>query len=733
MNDHPVLNSLNDAQIQAVTTTEGFVRVIAGAGTGKTRALTHRFAYLVQDIGIDPQNILCVTFTNKAAFEMRKRIKKIIGQQFTGNVCTFHGFCVGLLRKYIQKVQYPENFIIADDADIRTMLNVIYDENGISMKQCKFDEAQNLIHNFKNGNFYLPIHAKHDPIFQNCHFYYDLLFHIPADALKSLYQRSKSVKDNIIFGFLYLQRTRFALDFNDIIEFALYILETQPEIADEYQKLFEYIMVDEFQDIDKKQYRLMTILCGYHKNLFVVGDPDQTIYSWRGANIHFLIDFDKAYPNTQTIILAQNYRSSPQILGVANSLIAHNTHRIPKNLIPTRPPLANVIAHCAQHQSLEAEWIALIIQKVMKKFQYSYADFTILVRAYHLTATLEKALLQHHIPYQVQSNYPFFGRKEIKDLLSYLRMIVCQDDASFERTINIPTRGIGRQRMDFLHQAAQEAHQTLYQTLKCSLQSPLIQSSKATDYIALIDALSATYHTMPLHEILAEILEKSGYEEMIRDSGDQEKLNDIAELKNYLYDFQTSAGEDADLEHFLTHVALYSRQDPTPNADKVKIMTVHAAKGLEFPAVFVYGLNEGIFPSKNCLSPEEIEEERRLAFVAYTRAQNFLFLTASESAASSAKLYLSRFIWEIDSNQFVFFPTQPDEQIAEAKQFVASIPLSNPSSSSAFVPGDFVLHPIFGKGLILECHPQRGTYAIKFEQFETPRTISSKAKLTPAT
>ena len=334
---------LNAAQLEAVTATEGFIRVIAGAGSGKTRALTHRFAYLVNDLGILPGNILCVTFTNKAANEMRQRIHNLTGDNDTGYINTFHGFCVSVLQEDISAVQYPKRFLVLDNSDIDSMLRIIYDERGLTLRDMTFSAARDMIEIQK--------------LFKKPDYYLDLIKMSP-EALQEKYRMAAATQDIIFYGYLCQQKKCFGLDYNDLIKFTLYVFQENPEIRLKWQQRLEYIMIDEFQDIDQLQYDLMEVLCGYHKNLFIVGDPDQTIYTWRGANVRYLLDFDKHHPGTRTILMMENYRSTPQIIAAANSLISRNETRIKKDLIPTLPDGGSVLCHHGKTADAEAEWIA---------------------------------------------------------------------------------------------------------------------------------------------------------------------------------------------------------------------------------------------------------------------------------------------------------------------------------------------------------------------------------------
>ena len=584
-----LLCQLNQEQLEAVTSTEGFIRVIAGAGSGKTRALSHRFAFLVNEIGILPGNILCVTFTNKAANEMRHRIHNLIADNDTGYINTFHGFCVSILQEDSHAVQYPKNFLVLDNQDIDSMLKIIYEERGLTLRHKTFSKARDMIEMYKLERY--------------PNYYLDLIT-MSLDTLRQKYLGATDVNDIIFYGYLYQEKKCFGLDYNDLLKFSLYIFEKNKEIRLKWQKRLEYIMIDEFQDIDKIQYQLMKVLCGYHKNLFIVGDPDQTIYSWRGADINYLLNFDKAFPDVKTIMMNENYRSTPQILSVCNSLIDKNKNRMKKDLLPMCHSKNSVLYYHGDTSEEESDWIADQIIKLHKK-DISYKDITILYRAHYVTRTLEETLLKKKIPYSIYSGIQFFERMEVKDALSYLRMITYKDDLSFLRIVNVPKRNIGKKRMEFLQAYVNAHHCSFYEALKECVEDPIFKGTDAKDFISLIDAFSVTYEQRTISEVLSDILDRSGYEEMLRTTGNQERLDNLAELKQAVYDYEISCGEEALLPDYLDHIALFTNSDVTDDSDKVKLMTVHAAKGLEFPHVFLCALNEGIFPSKKTSTIEE--------------------------------------------------------------------------------------------------------------------------------
>ncbi len=711
-----LMQKLNTAQREAVSTTEGFVRVIAGAGSGKTRALSCRFAFLVNELGILPGNILCVTFTNKAANEMRQRIHNLTGDNDTGYVNTFHGFCVSVLQEDSFAVQYPKSFLVLDNADVDAMLQIIYEERGLTLRDMTFSMARDRIEILK--------------LFKRPDYYRDMIA-LPLEALKEKYDNAVTVEDIIFYGYLYQEKKCFGLDYNDLIKFTLYIFKEREEIRLKWQQRLEYIMIDEFQDIDYLQYELMEVLCAWHKNLFVVGDPDQTIYTWRGADGSYLLDFDKKFPGTKTIMMMENYRSTPQILAAANSLIAKNTKRIPKELLPMLPDGGPVVCHFADRQDAEAKWISEEIKR-LHEAGMPYSEITLLYRAHYVTRAIEQVFLQEKIPYTIYSGVQFYDRMEIKDALCYLRMIVYKDDLSFRRIVNAPKRNMGKRRMEFLQDYAEQHSCTLYQALQATLEDPVFKGTKAGQFVALVERFAGGQAGRPVSEVLADILNESGYEKMLRTEGSQERLDNLAELKQSVYEYETTCGEECTLEHYLSHVALFTNTDSLDSKGKVKLMTVHAAKGLEFPCVFLCGMNEGIFPSRKVRTQEAMEEERRLAFVAATRAEKLLYLTRAESRNfDGSPQYPSRFILDID-RQLIRFTKEPREGlIKEAGDYIELSRKYMPASERdvVFPVGQRVRHAVFGTGTVTNVDRDRGAHVIQFDSMDTPRRISFRVKM----
>ena len=711
-----LLSELNEAQRKAVTTTEGFVRVIAGAGSGKTRALSHRFAYLVRELGILPGNILCVTFTNKSANEMRARIHRLTGDNDTGRINTFHGFCVSVLREDSHAVHYPKSFMVLDNQDINAMLRIVYDERGLTLRDMSFGDARDMIEIQK--------------LFKEPEYYLDMVGD-SLETLKQKYMDARSTRDIIFYGYLYQEKKCFALDYNDLIKFSLYIFASFPETRRKWQERLEYIMIDEFQDIDQLQYELMEVLCGYHKNLFVVGDPDQTIYTWRGANVKYLLDFDKHFPGTQTILMMENYRSTPEILSAANSLIDKNRNRMKKDLLPRLPSGAPVRCYHAQTADGEAQWIAKTIA-ALHESGTPYGDCAVLYRAHYVTRALEAVLQDAEIPFAIYSGVQFYDRAEVKDALSYLRMAVCQDDLSFLRVANTPKRNLGRRRIAFLQSYAADNGCTLDAALRRTLDDEIFRGTKAAGFVELIERFSSLAGSLSVSELLSGILDKSGYELALRTEGNQDRLDNLAELKQSVHDFEISCGEEADPAAYLAHVALYSAGDLTARGERVRLMTVHAAKGLEFPHVFLCGLNEGIFPSRRVGTLEAMEEERRLAFVALTRAEKALYLSESEGRnLDGSPRFPSRFLLDIDQSLLTYDRAPAEELLRGAREAIAHTDAYLPDSQADFLlpPGTRVKHSVFGPGTVLDADMDKGAHRIQFDGISTPRAVSFKAKL----
>lgn len=774
------LATLDAEQREAVECTEGFVRVIAGAGSGKTKTLTSRYMYLVKELGISTANILCVTFTNKAATEMKRRIRDTLEGDDSGYISTFHGFCVRFLREDIHVLNYPKEFMVLDEDDQKSLVKKAYAELGLHLNDMKISSVLD----------YIGLRKVNDPDYANFFAEKD------AEGLLSLIDASDDKWERVYLRYIYEQRKNFALDFDDLILVTLYILEHFEEKLDKWRKRMMYVMVDEFQDIDGQQYRLAELLCSYHKNLFVVGDPDQTIYTWRGADVNRIIEFDKCHADTRTILLQNNYRSTSSILKIPDSVIKNNEFRIQKVLRPKREGGKTPVFYHAKNTGLEASWI---VERIKSAVQggVNYRDIAVLYRMHSQSRSVEEALMSAEIPYKVYSGVGFYQRQEIKDALCYLRMLVYADDLSFVRVVNTPKRMFGPKKLALLQHYADcrkiglyEALLEIYNTAEAlhsqkSLSKNVVEEAELSsvghfdgvcadipdfdcksfmertrvgEFVKLIEKYRACYGEMALTDVLTKMLRDSGYEEMLRLDGDDDRLGNLAELKQGLMEFEKNFEEDATLDEYLQNITLFTNTDENEaDSDKpknrVQLMTIHNAKGLEFPYVFVCGLNEGCFPVKRVKNKIQLEEERRLAYVAFTRAENVLCLSdAEDSAGGDVQCrYPSRFLLEMDLGDLDVARGFSEEWFEEARQHIAEVDRDrelgeNLSASSCenadgdelgkmapkaqFAIGERVMHKIMGAGTVAGINNEDFCYEIKFDKIATLRTIQFDYPLT---
>lgn len=700
-----LFQGLNPAQLSAVTATEGYVRIIAGAGSGKTRTLTHRYAYLIQAAGIHPSGILCVTFTNKAAGEMKRRVRALIGDGYDNAlITTYHGFCVRVLREDIFRLFYPQSFVILDEGDQKRLLSEIYAEMDLMMDRATFEKILALVHRSKADDSYV------DALVDG---QIDKIPVLPTDPARP----PEPVEIEIVRRYLARQKKIFALDFDDLIAFTFALFRRYPEVLAKWADRLTYIQVDEFQDSSSRELRLLSMLSSTHKNLFVVGDPDQNIYEWRGADMSILLDFDKTFPGTKTVLLNQNYRSTGHILTCANTLIEKNKNRIPKDLFTAGVPGPDVLHF---HGKTEKEEAAFLVEQIQKRSAEGlpYKHMAILYRAGFLSRFVEQALMAHSIPYELYGSVRFYERMEIQDALAYAKLVLSDDDEALERIINTPRRSFGKAKLNALRTYAQTDGCSLLEALRRYQTAPVFARSSAGTLVALLDSLRQDAQTKSASEVLADVLTGSGYEDYIRQNGSMERLDNLAELKRTAVQYEQDYGECYTLPMFLQQVMLESDRDEDEDADRVKLMTIHASKGLEFPAVFVTGMTEGIFPSSRTLEERKeagLEEERRLCFVAVTRAMQYLYLTESEGHTSesgnkgSSVKRPSRFLYDMGEDNYVRLGVIPTELCPTGPS------ASGNDSGTNLSIGSVVQHPVFGRGTVVEIDPGKRVYYILFE------------------
>lgn len=712
-------NKLNDRQLEAVQTVEGPLLIIAGAGSGKTTVIVNRIAYMISHCGINPWNILAITFTNKAANEMKERIEGILGEIPRGMwVGTFHAVCVKILRTCIDRLGYGNDFVIYDTGDIKTLIKDCIKELGYNEKEIDPRFAMSQISDAKNKML--------EPATMVYTCGNDLKLQAVA-KIYALYQK-KLMKNN-------------ALDFDDIIFNTVKIFSSEPDVLERYQERFRYIMIDEYQDTDNSQYLLVKMLADKYRNLAVVGDDDQSIYRFRGANVENILGFEEDYPEARKIVLDRNYRSTENILNAANAVIANNSHRMEKKLWSDKGDGEKLTAYTAQDEKDEGRFIAREIIK-RKKSGGRFSDCAVLYRTNAQSRAIETELMSANIPYKVLSGLRFYDRKEIKDIIAYLRLIHNpNDDMSLIRVINEPKRKIGATSVAKLNIIALENDISMFEAARRADEFPELKSAaaKMKGFVKLIDELAQMKEDTPVSELLSETEKRSGYIEMLVNENTVEsrtRLENLGELMTVAKDFEANEDYEGKLSEFLENVTLASSTDELSEEDDAAVlMTIHSAKGLEFPVVFIAGMEERIFPSMRSVSdPESLSEERRLCYVAMTRAKEKLYITKTEKRFMYGKTehsMESRFWREIPGAykeeipekkkfyEYVHEKASPKKKIHERSGLMFSLGKdSSETRGDSYKVGDRVEHKVFGKGTVTAVQPYK-TGAVLQIQFDT--------------
>ncbi len=687
------LSILNENQKDAVLSDDRYLRIIAGAGSGKTRVLTMRIAHLIEDEDIRPYKILAITFTNKAANEMKERVLNML--EDTGSspwISTIHSLCVRILRQDIEVMGWPKNFTIMDADDQKSVVKEAYKEFDVDSQKFSYASTISYISNNKSAGINVE----------------------KAYELAGSY-REDQVRAKVYEYYVNRQKSMFALDFDDLIITTVSLFAKYKDVLEKWQNRFEYILVDEFQDIDSVQYKLIKYLTGDYNSLYVVGDPDQTIYTWRGADVNIIMDFVKDYKGAKTIILNENYRSTDAILNGANSLIQNNRNRVKKDLFTQKKSDEKIVHYAASGDEYQAAWIAAKIKELHQKGQ-SYNDFAILYRSNYLSRSLEKAMLDERIPYVIYGGIRFYERQEVKDALCYMRMAANSDDLALQRILNTPRRGIGNKTMDLIAKTARDTNQTMYEVLKKEDIFSGRTKNTINAFVTMVESWKqrAIDPEVSIKTLFEDILKESGYLAMLEENKENERIENIKELVDDAREFEETY-PGSTLDEYLQLVSLYGDRDEVLSSDFVRLMTVHAAKGLEFDTVFVSDMNDGIFPNERAMSEgyRGVEEERRLAYVAFTRARNKLYIT--EAGGFSYLLQKgrvpSRFIKEIDKDTIehigVSAPKQEETRFShvlfdEPKQETFAQKLEK-SNVRTFKKGDQVVHAKFGEGIVIKC------------------------------
>ncbi|MFO7317134.1 MAG: DNA helicase PcrA [Bacilli bacterium] len=645
-----LLNGMNPQQQEAVKTTEGPLLIMAGAGSGKTRVLTHRIAYLIVEKQVYPSNILAITFTNKAAREMRERIDALLGSGISENmwVSTFHSMCVRILRRHIDRIGISKNFSILDASDQLTAIKNVFKQLNIDTKQYDPRSVLSAISSAKNECITAEQYKKNANPFNP--------FEKMAGEVYEAYEKTL--------------RKNQSLDFDDLIIMTITLFERVPDVLEYYQNKFQYIHVDEYQDTNHSQYKLVKMLASKFKNICVVGDSDQSIYRWRGADIRNILSFEKDYPNAKVILLEQNYRSTKRILQAANDVISNNESRYPKVLRTENPTGEKIVFYTARDERDEAQFVVKTIKELMETEGRTLKDFAILYRTNAQSRAMEEVLVKSNLQYTIVGGTKFYDRKEIKDLLAYLRLIANNDDdLSLARIINEPKRNIGASTFEKIATYAIEndlsIFKALYEVSSIGLTPRAMNALE--NFRNLIEGFSKMQDYLSVTELVEEVIEKSGYRAMLEKENtieSQSRLENLEEFLSVTKAFEERS-EDKSLVAFLTDLALIadidSLDEENNSNESIVLMTMHSAKGLEFPVVFIIGMEENIFPHSRSIGvKEELEEERRLAYVGITRAEERLYLTC----ASFRTLF-----GRPNSNPPSRFIDEISEDILDAKSF----------------------------------------------------------------
>lgn len=719
------IQKLNDMQRQAVTTTEGPLLIAAGAGSGKTRVLTHRIAYLIEERQVNPWNILAITFTNKAAAEMKERVEQLVGEEAQSIwVSTFHAMCARILRREAESIGYERNFTIIDQGEQQTLMKQVLKELNLDSTRFNYKDMLWKIDDAKNRGL-LPMEFESEVS--------GYIEEIQAKVYH-LYQKKLKVAS--------------AMDFNDLILLTVRLLEENELIRRFYQNKFQYIHVDEYQDTNHSQYRLVQLLAGQLRNICVVGDADQSIYGWRGANMENILNFEQDYPDAKVILLEQNYRSTQTILKAANSVIEHNVNRKEKQLWSNGAVGEKVKFYRANSDSEEAQYIVQQIYQIKQDEAYKNRDFAILYRTQAQSRSFEDKLLQANIPYKIIGGLKFYSRKEIVDTLAYLKLIdKSSDNISFNRIVNVPKRGIGQATVDKLAEFAESRGLSWFEAIEHLAESNISAAAckKLTAFAQLIQTLRQQSEFLNVSELVEMVWDKTGYIDALQEEGTIEAQNRIENLEEFASVTKQfdERGEDVLIENdpdylahdseldlsenqrmltiFLTELSLLSDTDEQFNDDQVTLMTLHAAKGLEFPYVFMVGMEEGLFPLSRAMdNDEELEEERRLAYVGMTRAEKVLYLTAAQSRLLYGRYQhnmMSRFVDEIDNNLIervgtsfqnaisprVAYKAPENRVVLQTRTGGGTQALRREvSQSKDWKAGDKVMHKAWGEGTIVK-------------------------------
>ena len=712
-----ILASLNPAQRQAVEAIEGPVLILAGPGSGKTRVITHRVAYLVKSCRVNPCHIMAVTFTNKAAREMKERLEQLLGPVGEAlTLGTFHAICSRILRHQGQAIGLNSRFVIYDDEDQLNLLKQSLQGLNLDPKQYAPRTLQSAISAAKSRLITPQGYA------QQVNSYFEEIAHRVYQRYQQLLSQSEAV------------------DFDDLLMKAVQLFNDHPEILSRYQSRYVHVLVDEFQDTNIAQYELLRQLAGRYHNICVVGDPDQSIYSWRFADLRNILSFERDYPEAKVVYLEQNYRSTKTILETASDVISANEQRKPKDLWTENEVGSAVVVIETYSEEGEAQSVVNEIERLVSQEQIPLKGCAVMYRVNAQSRALEETFMRYGVPYKLVGGTRFYRRQEIRDIIAYLRVIHNpHDNASLARIINTPGRGIGQGTLGKLQDLAASEGVSLYDALKQAMDGKALFSrvvQALTGFAALVDRLIATSHELDLVELLNEILERTGYREYILEKEDgEDRWENVMELKSVVKEYAELKPEEA-LAAFLEKVSLVSDIDELDEkADTVTLITLHQAKGLEFPVVFIVGMEEGLLPHRKSFDdPEEMAEERRLCYVGITRAEKRLYLLRSYRRSlfgNSLANPPSRFLKDISPHLVTARRLWEEENLSLLPATVYSQPLTHSLGNTDLRVGDWVRHSKFGDGVVMDCSSDKGdrVVAVSFREAGVKKLLLSLAPL----
>lgn len=721
---------LNEAQRQAVETTEGFIRLTAGAGSGKTRALATRYVYLTDMLGVDPDNILCITFTRKAAEEMKNRIASSSTLQAEGSrISTYHGFCHSVIKEDGHRMHLKKEFNVLGESEQEKLLRKIYREQLLTIKDGEMKKINHVFGYYKSRRDYVRFFdGMHSRTFDdNVSLFSDHLLPVLKDPKLVLTAEEINRFCAILSHYLAHQVRDSSFDFMDLMYFTLYLFSHDEHVLHKWQDRLQYIMVDEYQDSSRIEEELIKYISKLHQNLFVVGDPDQAIYSFKGGDIDVFLDFGKTFDMSHDLLLTENYRSTSNIVNLSNELVQKNLNRIDKVSTPTRVEGSKPIHFHCKKDDQEMDYIVDKIKGVIDSKKYSYKDIAVILRTHRSKKPIEQAFVKAGYPYTIADGLKFYAKSEIKIAIAYIRMLLESDNDSFALTVNVPSRRVGEVLNQRIEQTADTNLCGFYEALKIlqSNSDPIFLRTQSDEYIDAIEFMRSRVGKESLSTLVSDILRMSGYLRYLREGANQAKIDNVEDLIESVRLLEERRQQEVSLEEYIQIIDEFTREaEEDEEKNEIQIMTMHSSKGLEFKVVFLPLFNDGNIPSsKSTSDPRKLEEERRLAYVAFTRAEDILIISDSEGQSErGSNRSPSRFLFDFSRDQLDEPIPISDKQVLQYQEmYNREQRLQYINETDEIKVGDQVEHPVFGIGMIKAVDSKN--YLVSFEKLATDRTI----------